>query len=391
MTLQEMIVIKNSTANPYNGPYRFWAVYTVTTSEGTEVKNVEVTIVMPLGGSGSALFRYPKPDEKVLVGIENNSNYLLGYLPDNPQDNIYTGDKDDQILPGQMAGQFFRYKNDGDNYTEYPYSEIGFYSKKHTETEEYKDETTKKNETYTFSKNELDIKSTGDIKNSASDNYSIKADSFNLGIGGDKKKNASIEVDANGKVTIKALDEIKLKVGKTSLSISDSGFSVSAKLGDTPLDNSWDAYLSLKPMKGFYASGMNCGLNAVRGITIEDSMGGKFSTSSGIGKIEGRELKMETLSKLEYTVFSVFSAWDFIYNTISFTEALKHEERQWNLDKAEDDLSQDDFEKAKKDKEKKDKAEKRMAYRMMWAAFIEEIIKDLIEITGKGLEVKEKW
>jgi hypothetical protein len=37
-----------------------------------------VDIVMPLGGTHSGLFRYPKEGEKVLVGVEGSKSYLMG-------------------------------------------------------------------------------------------------------------------------------------------------------------------------------------------------------------------------------------------------------------------------------------------------------------------------
>ncbi|MDR2444514.1 MAG: phage baseplate assembly protein V [Spirochaetaceae bacterium] len=36
---------------------------------------------MPLGGTDSGLFRFPRVGEKVLVGTEEGRNYLMRYIP----------------------------------------------------------------------------------------------------------------------------------------------------------------------------------------------------------------------------------------------------------------------------------------------------------------------
>jgi len=317
-------------------------VFYASSDAGVSVNDVK--IVMPLGGNETGLFRYPQVGEKVMVNKITDGYYLLGFVPNN----IKT---DENYFANPAVGekpQVFRYKNTGDNYTKRGYSEIGFYTRQETDEGE------------TFSRDEIGLTSTGDIKNYASDSYRINADSFNLGIGGNENSNASIEIDTNGKITINASDSIEFNVGRTSLSISDSEFSVKSKLGDSILDNSWDASLSLKAMKGFSASGLNCELEAIRGSSIGDSMGGKFSTSSGVGKIDGREIKLNTMSKFEYNLLALFSTYDFIFNTIAFTDARNHYIKDGG------------------------------AYVFSWIALVKDVIGDVHEIVGDVLELREK-
>jgi hypothetical protein len=41
----------------------------------------DITIVLPVGGAVSGLYRFPRVGEKVLVSIETSGNFLLGYIP----------------------------------------------------------------------------------------------------------------------------------------------------------------------------------------------------------------------------------------------------------------------------------------------------------------------
>ena len=92
MTLKTMYVMETGASvdgNEPELPYQFAA------EESTDKGKTRyiVDIVMPIGGSESALFRYPKEGEKVLVGIEEDgNNYLMGYLPSKKEkDNIFSG------------------------------------------------------------------------------------------------------------------------------------------------------------------------------------------------------------------------------------------------------------------------------------------------------------
>ncbi len=153
-----------------------------------------VNIVMPLGGSESGLFRYPKKGEKILVGVEENGSFLMGYLPEDTADNINTGENHKSVMPDEMAGQFFRYKGPGD-YKDYEdkkgvkkdkkkvYSEIGFY---HEETKCKVDAPADKIDT-------LRITSAGDINQKATNHDQIKAKRFELLVNCDGSKKTDKE------------------------------------------------------------------------------------------------------------------------------------------------------------------------------------------------------
>ncbi|MDR2743031.1 MAG: hypothetical protein LBB98_12885, partial [Treponema sp.] len=63
-------------------PFIFYVKNTNTNTDITSTPALEVKISMPLGGTESGLFRYPRVGEKVLVVTnESSSNYLMGYIP----------------------------------------------------------------------------------------------------------------------------------------------------------------------------------------------------------------------------------------------------------------------------------------------------------------------
>jgi len=276
----------------------------------------EVQIIMPLGGDNSGIFRQPKVGEKVLVLVsDDNRHYLQGFIPETDED-FSTENENGGIE--KTSGQVLRYRHTGDNYTEYPCSEIGFYTKTHYRTERKK--SNKFGKTESFDMNEINIVSTGDIKNFASERYSIAADKLILGIGGGDNPNTSISIDELGNINIEAKNSINFKVGRTSVSISEEGFVVSSKLTDTPVSNTYDASIALRPMEGFIASGMNCTLNAVKTASIGDSMGGNFSASTGVTNIRGRDIKLSNYNKTEFAWLTINSIFSYFTNFMSLCE-----------------------------------------------------------------------
>ena len=287
----------------------------------------EVQIIMPLGGINSGMFRQPKVGEKVLVLVsDDNRYYLQGFIPEKIDD-FSTFDKKSSI--DESEGQVWRYKSSGSNYTIYPYSEIGFYTDSYERS--YRNDKSKLKEKDAkefgdpkpFDMNEIRIISTGDIKNFASERYSVLADKIILGSGGGSgDPNTTILIDDDGNVSINAKSSINLSVGRTSVSISEDGFSVNTKITESPVSNTYDASLSLRPMEGFVASGINCSIKAIKTASIGDGMGGSLSTSTGIVGLRGREIKISTYTKNEFLFFILNSSIDYLFNIMSLADGV---------------------------------------------------------------------
>ena len=103
--------------------YTFYAIKQVnpaSSKPAADQKAVKVRMMMPVGGDTAGLYRFPRVGEKVLVGIEGTSHYLMGYLPTNEcQFSSTTTEYDDK-------GFILRYKKSGKNKADKDYSEISF-------------------------------------------------------------------------------------------------------------------------------------------------------------------------------------------------------------------------------------------------------------------------
>jgi hypothetical protein len=244
----------------------------------------------------------------------------MGYIP------TYNNQGTQDFQTAGMAekdgrGQVFRYNNNGVNFSDDSYSEIAFRNNYG------------QIEGASIPIDSINIKSTGNILNSAGNNYSLQADSLNIGVGGADKSNAVITADAAGNLTIEAANAITLKVGRTTLSISNTSFSVESQIADSPISNSWDAGLSLSPRGGFSASGMNCKLNAVKKAVMSDGMGGMFSTTMGVGSIKGREIKLANYNAEEYKALNITADIEFTENMVALINGMEYQDKQRDLEK----------------------------------------------------------
>jgi hypothetical protein len=308
------------------------AATNVTKNNGQKVQGnndvMEVQIVMPLGGKESGLFRQPRVGEKVLIGTEetDSANYLMGYIPSLDEENSYFSPS-----MADKKAEVFRFNNNGANFSDTAYSEIGFY---HNPEESFQD--------VTVPMDSLRINSTGNINALAANRFSLSADDISIRAGGAAKDRASISVDAAGNVTISAKGSISLKTGRTSLSLSESGFNVKSKIGDTAITNTWDAGISLSPLRGFSATGLECKLNAVRKSVMSEKMGGMVTVNMGLGTMKGREIGMNIYNASEFKYLNFVSDLEFIQNIAAFGTAEDIRGQTMELEGGEDLLKTQD-------------------------------------------------
>jgi hypothetical protein len=116
-------------------PFHFYVPNPAKNTDDKQEFFLTVQIVMPLGGRESGLFRYPRVGEKVLVGNEGNSRYLMGYIPtftpssqDFQTDGMFENDGKGEVFRYEQTGKKEPDEDDGSD----RYSEIGFY---HRETQ----------------------------------------------------------------------------------------------------------------------------------------------------------------------------------------------------------------------------------------------------------------
>jgi hypothetical protein len=326
-------------------PYRFYAAENPNgaDSTGNQVTQLtkqvkQVTMVMPLGGSQTGLYRFPRIGEKVLVLDGGANYYMMGYIPTTDQpfydDTAYANTDADtdamrgfeakQKNPGDMQdflqdnGMAFRYKRDAKNAGSGAFSEIGFYQKN------AKWPTTRDGNASYERQDAIAIQSTGDIESRAENYHLVKARRLEILAGdaaveispGKRIENANsdswsegeaplgdhvlddpeihkgdIHIRAGKRVIIKAEDEIRLQVGRTTLVINDKGFSVVSKKINSNVPTTFDSSLSLDARTGISMFGQTVGINAGHGFSLKEGMGGVVSSTAGVLSLGGREVK----------------------------------------------------------------------------------------------------
>jgi hypothetical protein len=314
--------------------YTFYAV----TVNGDLNSKQEITLVLPVGGSVSGIYRFPRVGEKVLVEMGSTGNYLLGYIPnetDNPFAPVQNGTtlaKEQNRLLETGRGMALRYRQTGKKQDkaepEGQYSEIGFYHEqtqwKPKSADDYADVPTE-GDAKGFPKiDRINIQSTGDIYESAVNHHQVKAKRMEILVDCDDIDHKTNKTSANERplgdfpgddsvlhggdahirakkrVVIKAGEEIQLQVGRTVLTISDEGFKVITRLHRGNVENVYNTQLSIFPREGIKLAGPSIGIAATRELKLSDSLGGSFSSELGVMEIKGREIAIEAFDDIAY-------------------------------------------------------------------------------------------
>ncbi|MDR1251197.1 MAG: hypothetical protein LBK62_03420, partial [Treponema sp.] len=180
-------------------PYLFYAAETVIEDDSQEVPAREVQIVLPVGGSLSGLYRFPRVGERILVAETDGGNFLMGYLPSSlvPFLDSYTesGENGENILKTlEQKGEVLRYKTRGASPSADNFSEIGFYSHEADwaikegkgEDKEFVYTDAEKTQLAYPLLDQLKLQSTGDIRSTAGNHHLIQAKRFEILAGCDE-------------------------------------------------------------------------------------------------------------------------------------------------------------------------------------------------------------
>jgi hypothetical protein len=304
-------------------PYEFYAAEMGHKNEKpSEEQCHEVTMVLPIGGVESGLFRFPKVGDKVLVSVEDNSFcYLMGYLPNENSNNFYPHTADDTGLEErseidnvlEKEAEVFRYGKTGTNASRDEYSEIGFY-KEPTQW--------KKAEDAEFPQiDRISIRSTGDIKSQAENHHEISAKrleilvdlpetdhsaggaAFGDGPGDDSAFYAGdTHIRAKNRIVIKAGQEIRLQVGRSVLIISDDGITITSRKTRQNTAASWDTVLNLTPRDGITMFGQKVSIGAAYDFSLRESGGGALSSFAGVVRLSGKDILAQSYNKTAFQV-----------------------------------------------------------------------------------------
>jgi hypothetical protein len=327
-------------------PYRFYASASPSATN-PEVK--QVTLVLPWGGDNSGAYRYPKIGEDVLVASQGTNPaqyFLMGYIPSasNPFNMVTAGGEGTKRI-FEEKGEVLRYKNTTDVARERPYSEIGFYTAEKAQWPiKEKGETEENFPPISV----LNLESAGNIRETAENHLLQKAKRMEIMVdcpevvdrrtnkdGNDKLPlgdnpgddsglhKGDIHIRAGNRVIIKADHEMKLQVGRTELIITDQDFRVITRNMIGNYLNTYDTELFMHPRKGMTMKGKNINLHAGYRFNAGDNYGGSLTSTMGNINIQGRELSIDSLSKLEYGLDTLAAGIEFLLNTTSGILAMK--------------------------------------------------------------------
>ena len=329
--------------------YSFYAIKNVNppaSKPPADQKAVKVRIVMPVGGEANGLYRFPRVGEKVLIGIEGTSHYLMGYLSTKEKPFSSTTDEFDD------EGLVLRYKKTGKNASKNGYSEISFKRKdtkwptsdSSLQKESYSKVVTDDNDKKTYYPyvDRLDISSTGDIVSKAKNFNELDGErvliqskfltSSNIAV--DKKKdetngkdNTTVKemtvkekdigkgdliLSADRRILLNAREGFAVQVGGCTFSVTSSGITMKAgkldgaKAGEGP----FDATLSLSVKGGVDITGQTMSGGFDRSVSLSDAFGGAIDLETGMASVNGTSVSlgaMTTLSAIDKSVVGLAS------------------------------------------------------------------------------------
>jgi hypothetical protein len=296
-----------------SNPYRFYAIL----KEGEEP--AEVIMVMPLGGTESGLFRYPKIGDKVLAGVTGKLYYLMGYIPTEGNPFNLQGEDKAEDTNGilEKYGEVFRYKKTGTNTsnekTDPPYSEIGFYH----ETTQWKAPGAAENFPGV---DRLNIQSTGDIKSRAQNHHQLNAKRFEILVDcdevdhsdekakafGDREGDDSslyagdAHIRAKNRIVVKAGQELRLEVGRSAIILSDDGITIVTRKTQKNTATFWDTVMSLTPRNGITMFGQKVDIGAAYNFSLRESTGGAISSFGGVMRLSARDILAQAYAQIGF-------------------------------------------------------------------------------------------
>ncbi|MDR1030657.1 MAG: hypothetical protein LBL76_07275, partial [Treponema sp.] len=329
-------------------PYSFWALE-VPNPTDADTRPYRVTMVSPLGGPLSGLYRYPKIGEQVLVGRQgagqNAEHFMLGYVPtaENPFNYPEEGIEDTRDI-FEEAGELLRYLNTA--YGANAYSEIGF---RRAEKAQWPiEERDEKGEQIFPPIDVLTLDSAGNIRETAENHLMQKAARIELLVDVpevlDRGTNAvdeagtlpigdyvgddsglhrgDLHIRAGNRVVIKADQEIRLQVGRTIVRIDDRGFNVVTKNVSGNYVNSYDTSLDMSPRNGIVLNGKSINLQAGYRLNMGDGMGATVAATMGNLNISGREISIDSYNSTEYLFHTIYQGLEYLVNAASGGMAL---------------------------------------------------------------------
>ena len=140
----------------------------------------------------------------------------------------------------------------------------------------------------------------------------------------------------SGRVIIKAGKEIRLQVGRTVLSITDTGFSVVTKkvAGNWPC--SADTALSMNPRTGITMFGQNVAISGGYKVSLTDALSGGISAQLGATRVCGRDVTLDSYNCTEYKFATALETLDIASNATFLGSAQNGDDPSQNAAQIKD-------------------------------------------------------
>ncbi|MDR3356763.1 MAG: hypothetical protein LBO04_06200 [Spirochaetaceae bacterium] len=119
-----------------------------------------------------------------------------------------------------------------------------------------------------------------------------------------------MHIRAGRNIILKANNEIKIQVGRTTVTINDGGLSISTRKTNSNVGLSFDTLFSMTPRDGIAMSGQNVSIAGVNGFSLTDSWGSALAGTLGGLNITGRFIKQSNISSASATLLSFANAVD---------------------------------------------------------------------------------
>ncbi len=285
----------------------------------------------------------------------------MGYLPSKEAPfSEKTGDEE-SAAPFDKQGQVLRYKKTGMNTenasTDKAYSEIGFYS----ETTEWKEKEGKENKKIDSETNlplvdKIKISSTGDIETKAQNYSEVSAKRIALFAGYnddiDNRKTAQykalknkgkpgrdafptlpldfstedsaffkgdIQMRAKQRIVLKAGKSIEIIAGRSIIRMDDTGISLISRKTSGAVVNPWDSAITVSSRSGLSMFGTQVNVSSAYGFSLSEMFGGSIASLGGVMRLYGSDVKLSTLTKVQYVVKGVTASASFATNIASMS------------------------------------------------------------------------
>ncbi|MDR0758897.1 MAG: hypothetical protein LBF74_02155 [Treponema sp.] len=188
---------------------------------------------------------------------------------------------------------------------------------------------------------QINIQSTGDIRQSAKNFQELKAGRLAIladCIEGGKNKSdhgdfdragddstlyeGDLHIRAKKRIIIKAGESICLQVGRSTITIDDSGVTIYSRKMHGNIQNYYDSVITVGAVGGIVINGTVIDIKAIYGASLADNMGGEIKTNAGIVRATGKDIQIKAFNTVSYLAKYIGFSAIFLENLVSSISSM---------------------------------------------------------------------